>query len=728
MASEFSLRALDAERVRLSLLAAVAGLGAVLFTVALLVRPATFEAVFHGRLPLWLPPVVFAMLFGYAGGVATWLGQLAAQKRSPHWAAAYLIAFVEAVIPTALIFIVGTIIDPVHALVAPPVFLYFLIIFLSVLRLDPGLSMFTSVVAAGGYGLVSAFALRQSTVDQIEPMLSSPAHHAGKAVLLLVCGAIVAYTAHYMRRSIQDTLTTVQMRERQVADARHATEVALAANQAKSVFLANMSHELRTPLNAIIGYSEMVEDELLDHGLEEVAADVVRVKTAGRHLLQLINDILDLSKIEAGHVQIYNEAFDLPGLLAELVATVRPAVVANRNRFDVTSDHESTGGYVVGDQTRLKQVLLNLLSNAAKFTADGVITLDASQLDAERVRFTVTDTGIGMDAEQLGRVFQPFMQADPSTTREYGGTGLGLTISRTLVEMMGGKLDATSTPGVGTVFTLDIALPAGEYTPISVGAAGIQPVSGGPRILVVDDDAEARALLSRMLGDAGYEVTELPDASEVLALARSMRPAAITLDVMMPGKSGWSVLRELRADSEVSHIPVVLATFLHQRQVGFALGASAYLVKPVDKEMLIAALGSVIVAESGPVLVVEDDVNSRELLARILIEDGWRVETAVDGQDAMARIGAMTPAAILLDLMMPRMDGFAVLRELRANPRTRDVPVIVVTAKELTSDEQSMLFANAQQVLSKADVSAAQVVKELDRVVGHGGRHPGVRP
>jgi PAS domain S-box-containing protein len=365
-----------------------------------------------------------------------------------------------------------------------------------------------------------------------------------------------------------------------------------AASTAKSHFLASMSHELRTPLNAIIGYSEMLQEEVAELGQTALAPDLEKIHTAGRHLLALINDILDLSKIEAGKTELFFETFDVPQMLRDVATTVRPLVEKNANALLV----EDAGGLgtMRSDLTKVRQVLLNLLSNACKFTRQGTITLAATRenggREGDRIRFRVADSGIGMTPEQLGRLFQAFSQAEASTARNYGGTGLGLAISRRFCQLMGGDITVASEPGRGSTFTVTLPAIAPEPRAEAAGAAAADGTGEAGTVLVVDDDPAARNLLGRFLKKEGFRVEEAADGDTALHRARAVRPDVITLDVLMPGMDGWAVLAALKGDGALAGIPVVMLSVLDERNMGFALGAAEYLTKPVDREQLVAAL------------------------------------------------------------------------------------------------------------------------------------------
>jgi PAS domain S-box-containing protein len=485
------------------------------------------------------------------------------------------------------------------------------------------------------------------------------------------------------------------------------------ANTAKSRFLANMSHELRTPLNAIIGYSEMLEEESVEQGHAAYAPDLQKIRAAGRHLLALINDVLDLSKIEAGKMELHLETFELVPAIEAVASTVAPLIEKNGNTLRL--ELEPGLGAMRGDLTRVRQILFNLLSNASKFTERGTITLTAAA-DGPALRFTVADTGIGMTPEQLGRLFQAFAQAEAATASKYGGTGLGLAISKMFCEMMGGTISVASVPGAGTTFTVrlprEVRVDRAEEVPVRPAA----PEGRAGTVLVIDDEPSARQLLGRMLQKEGFRVIEAATGDAGIALARAERPDIITLDVLMPGLDGWGVLAALKRDPALAAIPVVMATITDDRQLGFSLGAVDYLSKPIDRAELRAILtrhrrgGDDPAAPS--VLVIEDDVPTRTLLRHALEKEGWRVREAGDGRAGLEQVGAEAPALILLDLMMPEMDGFQFLDGLRAQPAPRP-PVVVITAKELTEPDRQRLNGGVRTVVRKRPQDLDGLVAEV---------------
>jgi signal transduction histidine kinase/CheY-like chemotaxis protein len=488
------------------------------------------------------------------------------------------------------------------------------------------------------------------------------------------------------------------------------TEQAQSASRAKSQFLANMSHELRTPMNAIIGYSEMLSDEAEDLGLEQFIPDLNRIRTAGKQLLDLINDILDLSKIEAGKIELHCEVFDVRQMISDVAVIAQPLAAKNSNQlhFHVAEDV----GSLRSDLTRVRQVLFNLLSNACKFTQSGQVELLVTRQPGtrgEQIQFQVKDSGIGMSPEQVGKVFEGFMQADSSTTRKYGGTGLGLAIAKKFCEMLDGQISIESELGTGTVFTVMLPALTGPEAPSVTPQLTVErPPTTSRRgelgnILVIDDDPVIQDLMKSFLSREGYGVRIARDGPEGLRCARERRPDLITLDIAMPGVDGWSILATLKSDPELRDIPVVVLTVSDSKHLGFALGAADYLMKPIDRDRLAGALRRHCASRPGPVLVVEDDPNSRDLLRAMLAKDGYQVEVAENGRIALDKVNVSLPRLILLDLMMPEMDGFGFLEEFHKLPAAREVPVVVLTAKELTAEDHMRLNGHVERILAKGE-------------------------
>jgi signal transduction histidine kinase/DNA-binding response OmpR family regulator len=479
-----------------------------------------------------------------------------------------------------------------------------------------------------------------------------------------------------------------------------AKEKAEEANRAKSTFLANMSHELRTPLNAILLYSELLSDEVRERGMGELVPDLGKIQAAGKHLLSLIDDILDLSKIEAGRMSAYLEDCDLPLLLKEIENTVQPLVAKNHNRLSVECDPSISRIHT--DLRMLRQILYNLLNNAAKFTKAGTIALKVA-MNGAFVDFQIQDSGIGMTEEQVQRVFHEFTQADESTTRRFGGTGLGLALSRKFTSILDGELTVVSEFGQGSTFTLRVPHSAPGLDTVLNSLFKAHPDGQQRKVLIIDDDPVMLEGLSRMLIQEGFWVAVAQDGTEGLHLARTLHPEVITLDIKMPGQDGWQVLAQLKEDPELRHIPVVLLTILDDRERGFALGASEYLCKPVSRDQLIQVLGRLGLSPTGkPLLLVEDNPLTLDALARLLETEGWEVRTARNGFQAMEHLQLEHPSLVILDLMMPEMDGFQLVEAMQRQEALRGIPILVLTAKDLTREDLDRLVGPpVQQVLQK---------------------------
>jgi signal transduction histidine kinase/CheY-like chemotaxis protein len=491
----------------------------------------------------------------------------------------------------------------------------------------------------------------------------------------------------------------------------HAKTAALElASQHKSQFLANMSHELRTPLNAIIGLTEMLFSNAARFGTEKASEPLRRVHRAGTHLLSLINQVLDLSKIEAGKLDLAPERVNLALLIDDVIGTARQLAEQNRNRLSVRVP-EQLGSLLV-DPTRLRQILLNLLSNACKFTKGGDVTLSASRLNVAArswVELVVADTGIGMTAEQQERLFEDFTQADTSTARRFGGTGLGLAITRRLARMMGGDVIVASEAGKGSIFTIRL--------PVTGDGDDTAPEEGDC-ILVIDDDPTARELIAEQLTGEGFAVATAAGGLEGIRRARELKPLAITLDVMMPDLDGWSVLAALRQDPQLAEIPVIMVTILDEQRRGMALGVAGYLTKPIDRERLRAVVRRLRTpARPARVLLVDDDELQRRRLAHWLEAEQWSVDEATSGRAALARIAAAPPDVILLDLMMPEMDGFALVAALQADALGCDIPVIVITAHDLSEQDRARLNSGIETVLVKDNFKPEELVRRIRRLV-----------
>ena len=503
------------------------------------------------------------------------------------------------------------------------------------------------------------------------------------------------------------------------------------ANEAKSQFLANMSHELRTPLNAVIGLTEMLKEDATDDGYDDYVEPLDRIHGASRHLLTLINDVLDLSKIEAGKIELFFETFLISDIMRDIISTSQP--LANKNNNELILKNNLDFDPVYTDQTRVRQIVLNLVSNACKFTEDGqVIIALTSKDDGEKqvLDIAVSDTGIGMSEEQVGRLFQAFTQADSSTTRKYGGTGLGLIITKHLSRIMGGDVNVTSVEGEGTTFTASFIINSKAPQNTEVEAIRHDTSSTAPSIdtstlnsehsiLIIDDDPTVRDLMKRQLERDGFGVIIAEDGATGIETAIKLQPDAIVLDILMPGMDGWSVLRSLKANEETSTIPVIMASILDEKNRGYSLGAADYLSKPVERDRLISSIEKLIGGGEGKtIFVVEDDSELRFLLKEALSKESYNVLEAENGKVALAKLGDIEepPSLILLDLNMPVMNGFEFLEEYRSN-FSQEVPVVVITGADLTEEDKKFLSGEVTRILAKTPETEGTIAGDVAKIL-----------
>jgi len=535
---------------------------------------------------------------------------------------------------------------------------------------------------------------------------------------------------HKIAEQNQEILAYATQLEKKVAERtaelNRAKEIAETANLTKTRFLANMSHELRTPMSAIIGYSEMLIEDAEELEMSEFGDDLKKIHAAGKHLLSLINDVLDISKIESGKMDLYLETFQVETLLNEVIATIQPLADNKANHLEIHMIRPL--GEITADLIKTRQILFNLLSNATKFTEEGTICLQVKreaalqgQMREESIRFCIKDDGIGMTAEQQKKLFQPFTQVDASTTRRFGGTGLGLAITKQFAEMMGGQISVESEFGSGSRFSVDLPVQVtieqvtlqqkAQLDKLTTEVHGI--------VLVIDDDSITRELLKNYLSQLGYSVAVAADGEAGIKLAKKLRPDAILLDVRMPGMDGWRVLSTLKQDSLLSDIPVIMTSIEEERDQGYALGATDYLVKPVESHQLAAILNQYHVGNDYQrlVMVVEDDVINRELVAKMIKQEGWRVFKAENGRVALEHLEDKNPALILLDLLMPEMDGFEFVSHLRQNPKWRNIPVVVLTSTKLSTEDQARLQGYVETIFQKESYNGDDLLELIQKQV-----------
>jgi signal transduction histidine kinase/CheY-like chemotaxis protein len=540
-----------------------------------------------------------------------------------------------------------------------------------------------------------------------------------------------------LERHVAELSDEIVRRQRAQEEALAAKRAAEQSSRAKSAFLANMSHELRTPLNAIIGYSEMLREDADERHNERSAADLTRITAAGRHLLTLINEILDLSKVEAGKIELIWEDVSAAQILEDAAGAMAPLAHKNGNKLTVHCAPGLPAMHV--DVVKFRQSLYNLLANACKFTKNGAIEVDVVPVTAggeDCIEWRVSDTGIGIAPEQVHKLFQPFSQADVSTTRDYGGTGLGLAISQRFCELMGGAIFVSSEPGKGSTFTIRLpqrprrhaaeTAPAAAATGVIVAPTAQEPQTN--TVLVIDDDPTVHDLMARSLAREGFDVVVAPSGAEGLRKARELRPAAITLDVFMPDVDGWAVLSALKADPALAPIPVILLTISDDRRRACALGAAEFLQKPVEPERLFAVLQKVRPDKlAGPVLVVDDDPASRDMAARVLRKELGKVIEAEDGRAALESMALQKPRLIVLDLTMPGMDGFDFISQLGQVADWRNIPIVVLTAREVNAAERMRLGTVVRRILRKGDFPGVELAHEIADVLG-GGQQARAKP
>jgi len=492
------------------------------------------------------------------------------------------------------------------------------------------------------------------------------------------------------------------------------------ASDQKTKFFANMSHELRTPLNAILGYGEMLYEDCEDLGYDDLLPDLKKITSSGSHLLSLINNILDLSKIEAGKMELFVTSFEIENMVQTIKDVSEPLAAKNDNGFVINLD--GAMGSMSQDETKLRQCLTNFLSNGFKFTKNGTVTLDVKSRmidDVEFIDFAVIDTGAGMSPEGVAKVFEEYTQAERSTSANYGGTGLGLPISKKFAEMMGGDVIVTSEEGVGSVFTMSVPRECPEYSEDEVEGNVINLDDQDNLVVLVDDDVAMHDLIKRTISKLNLTLLGATNSEKGMELIREVKPKLILLDVLMPGRDGWSLLKECKTDKDLKDIPVIMISQLNQSNLAASLGANDYLTKPIDRSHFINTLKRILGNDTKDkkVLVIDDDKDVRELLSRLLKDAGYRPIDARDGKEGLERTKD-EPALIILDLEMPRMDGFEFLDNyIKDVPEESRAPVLVFSGKDLTDVQEDLLKERVVGLVKKDDVSMDNLSKMIQGIV-----------
>ena len=492
------------------------------------------------------------------------------------------------------------------------------------------------------------------------------------------------------------------------------------ASDQKTKFFANMSHELRTPLNAILGYGEMLYEDCEDLGYDDLLPDLKKITSSGSHLLSLINNILDLSKIEAGKMELFVTSFEIENMVQTIKDVSEPLAAKNDNGFVINLD--GAMGSMSQDETKLRQCLTNFLSNGFKFTKNGTVTLDVKSRmidDVEFIDFAVIDTGAGMSPEGVAKVFEEYTQAERSTSANYGGTGLGLPISKKFAEMMGGDVIVTSEEGVGSVFTMSVPRECPEYNEDEVEGNVINLDDQDNLVVLVDDDVAMHDLIKRTISKLNLTLLGATNSEKGMELIREVKPKLILLDVLMPGRDGWSLLKECKTDKDLKDIPVIMISQLNQSNLAASLGANDYLTKPIDRSHFINTLKRILGNDTKDkkILVIDDDKDVRELLSRLLKDAGYRPIDARDGKEGLERTKD-EPALIILDLEMPRMDGFEFLDNyIKDVPEESRAPVLVFSGKDLTDVQEDLLKERVVGLVKKDDVSMDNLSKMIQGIV-----------
>jgi CheY-like chemotaxis protein/nitrogen-specific signal transduction histidine kinase len=512
----------------------------------------------------------------------------------------------------------------------------------------------------------------------------------------------------------EEVQVLIDTRTKEMEESR---DEALEANEQRSKFFANMSHELRTPLNAILGYGEMLYEECEDLGYDDLMPDLKKITTSGTHLLSLINNILDLSKIESGKMELYLTSFEIEKVVETLRDINAPLAAKNDNGFKI--EVQEAIGSMTQDETKLRQCVTNFLSNAFKFTKGGLVTLNVSTFDkdaTEMIEFKVTDDGEGMSQEGVSKVFEEYEQAERSTSATHGGTGLGLPISKRFAELMGGGVTVSSEKGKGSVFTIFIPRICEEAEDLE--NEEVSALAGENLCVLIDDDIAMHDLVKRTIKKAGLTLLGATNGEQGLNMIRETKPKLILLDVLMPGRDGWSILKECKSDESIKDIPVIMVSQMSQESLAFSLGADDYLTKPIERNKFLDIVKKFVSKESknNTILIVDDDENTRDILSRALEDNGFKAITAKDGNEGLKKL-VNDPTLIVLDLEMPRMDGFEFLEKFVTMEFKSKPNVIVYSGKELNEVQEELLKTNVEGLLKKDEVSINQLPNLISKVL-----------
>jgi len=563
-------------------------------------------------------------------------------------------------------------------------------------------------------------------------------------------GAVVTFVDITERKKVEEELESHRvhledMVNEKTRDLSMARDVALDANRSKSEFLANMSHELRTPMNSIIGFTGRVIKKSGDLLPERQLNNLHTVQRNAHHLLDLINSLLDLSKIEAGKMEVFLEKFKLDSVIREVSELTETLLIDKGLEFATELPDKPVVLY--SDKMKIKQILINLIGNAVKFTEKGTVKVSAKKLsdqqmdgdpffdpNSQYICLNISDTGVGMSEEEMENIFEAFQQVDGSMTRKIGGTGLGLTVTKSFTELLDGRINVTSEKGKGTTFSIILPIREEEKdqvaSPVELNNSPQAIPDSNPLVLCIDDNEEAVDLLQGYLVDEGFNVVGALSGQEGLEKARSLNPFAITLDVHMPQKDGWSVLKELKHDPKTENIPVVMVTMMDNKALGYQLGASDYLQKPIMPEVLISSINNILRHQVEKVLAVDDDPEVLELIRQVLEDEEITVDTAANGLEALAFLKKSIPDIVLLDLMMPQMDGFDVIMRMKEHELWSKIPIVVITAKNLTKKERDLLDKKVVSIVVKEDMTTSDILKQTAKAMKYikdndSVKHPG---